>query len=63
MKVRDIIKRLKDEGWFVARQSGSHKIFKHIDKPDTRIVLPDHGNNKEPSIGVLNEIKKKAGWK
>ena len=63
MKVRDIIKQLINEGWYLARQNGSHKIFKHNSKPDVRIVLPDHGNNKEPSIGVLNDIKKKAGWK
>ena len=63
MKVREIIKRLEVEGWYLARQSGSHKIFKHKDKPGIRIVLPDHGGSKEPSIGVLNDIKKKAGWK
>lgn len=50
MKVRDIIKRLQNEGWYLARQSRSHKIFKNIDKPNIRIVLPDHGNNREPSI-------------
>ncbi len=60
MKVRDIIKNLQDEGWYLATQSGSHKIFKHSHNPNVRIVLPDHGNNKEPSIGVLNDIKKKA---
>jgi predicted RNA binding protein YcfA (HicA-like mRNA interferase family) len=63
MKVREIIKQLEEEGWYLARQSGSHKIFKNKKKPDLRIVLPDHGNNREPSVGVLNEIKKKAGWK
>jgi len=47
----------------MARQKGSHKIYKHPDKPELRIVIPDHGGNKEPSIGVLNDIKKKAGWK
>ena len=63
MKVRDIIKKLEAEGWYQARQSGSHKIFKNANKPNLRIVLPDHGNNREPSVGVLNDIKKKAGWK
>jgi len=63
MKVRDIIKQLQAEGWYEARQSGSHKIFKHDNKANVRIVLPVHGFNKEPSIGVLNDIKKKAGWK
>lgn len=63
MKVGDIIKQLQDEGQYIARQSGSHKIFKNPQKPDIRIVLPDHGNNREPSIGVLNDIRKKARWK
>ena len=63
MKVGDVIKRLEQDGWFLARQSGSHKIFKNNEKPELRIVLPDHGKNKEPSPGVLNDIKKKAGWK
>jgi predicted RNA binding protein YcfA (HicA-like mRNA interferase family) len=43
MKVREIIQRLQEEGWILARQKGSHKIFKHPQKPDARIVLPDHG--------------------
>jgi predicted RNA binding protein YcfA (HicA-like mRNA interferase family) len=63
MKVRDIIKRLEREGWYLARQSGSHKIYKHNSKPDIRIVLPNHGNNQGPSVGVLNDIRTKAGWK
>ncbi len=63
MKVRDIIRRLQHDGWYLARQKGSHKIYKHSEKPEMRIILPDHGLNKEPSIGVLNEIMKKAGWK
>ena len=63
MKVGDVIKHLEQDGWFLARQSGSHKIFKNNEKPELRIVLPDHGKNKEPSPGVLNDIKKKAGWK
>jgi predicted RNA binding protein YcfA (HicA-like mRNA interferase family) len=41
---------------------GSHKQYKNTTKPDL-ITVPDHGGNKEPSIGVLNDIKKKAGWK
>ncbi len=61
MKVRDIIKQLQDEGWYLARQSGSHKIFKHNHKPAIRKVLPDHGNNKEPSLGVMILRRKQAG--
>lgn len=63
MKVCQIISRLEKEGWYLDRQKGSHKIYKHLQKPEIRIVLPDHGSNKEPSIGVLNDIKKCAEWK
>jgi len=62
MKIRDIIKKLESEGWVLVRQKGSHKQYKNTNKPDL-ITIPDHGSNKEPSIGVLNDIKKKAGWK
>ncbi|MBN2570549.1 MAG: type II toxin-antitoxin system HicA family toxin [Ignavibacteriales bacterium] len=29
MKVRDIIKIIENDGWFLVRQKGSHKQFKH----------------------------------
>lgn len=61
MKVKEIVKRLEAEGWVEVRQKGSHRIFKKQGTPDL-IVLPDHGANKEPSIGVLKDIMKKAGW-
>ena len=62
MKTKEIIKRLEKEGWILIRQKGSHKVFKHPNQP-VLITLPDHGANKEPSVGVLHDIKKKAGWK
>lgn len=63
MKVREIIKKLEKEGWYLARKKGSHKIYKHPLKPEIRIVVPDHGKNKQPSIGVMKDIEKKAGWR
>ena len=62
MKIKEIIKRLESEGWVEVRQKGSHRVFKKLGNSEL-IVLPDHGKNKEPSIGVLNDMKKKAGWK
>ena len=62
MKVKEIIKRLEFDGWMLVRQKGSHKQYKHPDKPEL-ITVPDHGTNKELSIGVLKDILKKAGWK
>ncbi|MEO7264706.1 MAG: type II toxin-antitoxin system HicA family toxin [Ferruginibacter sp.] len=62
MKTREIIKRLEKEGWICIRQKGSHKVFKKQNLAEL-ITLPDHGANKELSIGVLRDIQKKAGWK
>ena len=62
MKVKEIIKKLESEGWIEVRQKGSHKIYKKQGIAEL-IVLPEHGKNNEPSLGVLNDIKKKAGWK
>jgi predicted RNA binding protein YcfA (HicA-like mRNA interferase family) len=62
LKTREIIRRLESEGWVLVRQEGSHKQYKNTNKPDL-ITVPDHGGTKEPSIGVLNDIKKKTGWK
>lgn len=47
MKVRDIIRRLEDEGWVQVRQKGSHRVFKKTGVPEL-IVLPDHGMGRNP---------------
>ena len=62
MRIKEIIKRLEAEGWILVRQKGSHKQYKNPGITEL-ITIPDHGSNKEPSIGVLNDIMKKAGWK
>jgi predicted RNA binding protein YcfA (HicA-like mRNA interferase family) len=33
MKVRDVIKRLEQDGWRIARTKGSHRQFHHPAKP------------------------------
>ncbi|MBE9191619.1 type II toxin-antitoxin system HicA family toxin [Gloeocapsopsis crepidinum LEGE 06123] len=33
MKVREVIKRLQQDGWYLARINGSHRHFKHPSKP------------------------------
>jgi predicted RNA binding protein YcfA (HicA-like mRNA interferase family) len=32
MTAKEVIKRLKAEGWYEVRQAGSHKQFKHDQK-------------------------------
>lgn len=33
MKVRDVLRRLKDDGWVIVAQKGSHRQLKHATKP------------------------------
>jgi predicted RNA binding protein YcfA (HicA-like mRNA interferase family) len=33
MKVREAIRLIEDDGWFLARTRGSHRHFKHPAKP------------------------------
>ena len=33
MKVRDAIKLIEDDGWFLVAMRGSHRQFKHSTKP------------------------------
>ncbi len=33
MKVRDIIRLLEDEGWFLVETRGSHRQYKHPVRP------------------------------
>jgi predicted RNA binding protein YcfA (HicA-like mRNA interferase family) len=32
VKVKDLLKQLKKDGWYESRQKGSHKQFKHPSK-------------------------------
>lgn len=61
MKIRDIVKRLEDDGWSVVRQRGSHRQFKHPGKPGLVTVAGNPGDDVAP--GTLNSILKQAGLK
>jgi predicted RNA binding protein YcfA (HicA-like mRNA interferase family) len=61
MKVDELLRTLKKNGWYEDRQVGSHKIFKHA-KINTTISLPYH-RGKEVPTGTLNTILKQAGLK
>jgi len=38
MKGRDLIKLIEADGWFIIRQKGSHKQYKHSEKKDWLIL-------------------------
>lgn len=61
MKVRDILRRLQDEGWYIYAIRGSHRQYKHPTKPG-RVTVPGKPGD-ELAPGTLNSIFKQAGWK
>ncbi len=62
MKVEDILKKLKDDGWFQVRSKGAHIQLKHEVKSG-RVTVPYHGRNEEIPKGTLNSIIKQARLK
>jgi predicted RNA binding protein YcfA (HicA-like mRNA interferase family) len=61
MKSSELLRKLKADGWFEVRQSGSHKIMRHSIKKG-EIVFPDHGSKEVPT-GTMKAIYKMAGLK
>jgi predicted RNA binding protein YcfA (HicA-like mRNA interferase family) len=60
-KVREVIVRLRSDGWVLVRVKGSHHIFHHPDKPGA-VTLAYHREGDEVPVGTLRSIKKQAGW-
>ena len=60
MSSREVIQRLRTDGWYEVSQEGSHKQFKHGTKPG-RVTVP-HPVRDIP-IGTLRSIEKQAGIK
>ena len=56
---REIIRRLKADGWVLVRTRGSHHQFRHPEK--TGIVTVPHPKKDFPA-GTLKAIKRQAGW-
>ena len=61
VKVREVIRILSSDGWFLARQRGSHRHFRHPARPS--LVAVPGNDGKELAPGTLNAILKKAGLK
>ena len=59
MKVREIIKLLEQDGWYLVRTKGSHKQYKHSVKKGLVTVPGNTGDDVE--IGTLMSIYKQAG--
>ena len=58
MKVRDVIRLIEDDGWYLVVTRGSHRQYKHPTKSG-RVTIAGHPND-DLAPGTLNSILKQA---
>jgi predicted RNA binding protein YcfA (HicA-like mRNA interferase family) len=61
MKVRDAIRLIEQDGWYLVATRGSHRQYKHPRKPGRVTVAGKPSDDLAP--GTLNSILKQAGLK
>jgi predicted RNA binding protein YcfA (HicA-like mRNA interferase family) len=61
VKVREVIGLIEQDGWRLARTKGSHRQYKHPDRPGLVTVPGKPSDDLAP--GTLNSILKQAGLK
>jgi len=62
MKVSEITKIIESDGWYLVRQKGSHKQYKHPQKSGL-VTIAAHKLSDEIAKGTLNSILKQAQLK
>lgn len=58
MTGKELIKLLKNDGWYLDRVKGSHHVMKKGNKTE---IIPVH--NKDLPLGLVNSIMKRTGLK
>jgi len=61
MKVRDVIKMIEADGWYLVTMKGDHRQYKHPTKSG-RVTIGGHSNH-DLAPGTLNSILKQAQLK
>ena len=62
MKVKEVIKLIEDDGWYLWRHKGtSHRQYKHLEKPGK--VTVSGKLSQDLRIGTKNSMLKQAGLK
>ena len=59
MKVRELLKRLGDDGWLIERTRGSHRQLRHPTKPGTVTVSGHLRDDVHPK--TLKSVLRQAG--
>lgn len=62
MKVRELVSLLEENGWHLARVSGSHHHYVK-DRERNIVTVPIHARGREIPPGTLRAILKAAGFK
>jgi len=61
LKVREVIKLIEQDGWYLVRTRGDHRQYKHPAKPG-RVTISGNAGRDMPA-GTLNSVLKQAGLK
>jgi predicted RNA binding protein YcfA (HicA-like mRNA interferase family) len=61
MKVRDVIRLIERDGWFLVGTRGSHRQYKHPTKPG-RVTVAGKPSD-DMALGTLNSVLKQAQLK
>jgi len=61
VKVRDVIRLIEADGWFLVATRGSHRQYKHATKPG-RVTIAGKPSD-EMAPGTLNSVLKQASLK
>ena len=61
VKVREVIKRLRADGWYYVGSVGSHHHYEHPTKPGKVTVVGAPGD--DVAIGTLKSMEQQSGLK
>ena len=61
MKVREALRSVEEDGWYLVATRGSHRQYKHPYKPGRVTIAGNLSDDVAP--GTLNSILKQAGLK
>ncbi len=61
MKVRDVLRLIEEDGWYLVATRGSHRQYKHPVKPGRVTIAGAPGHDVAP--GTLQSILKQARLK
>ena len=61
MKIREVIRLIEDDRWYLARTKGDHRQYKHTSKKG--LVTISGKLSDDVDKGTLNSILKQAGLK